>query len=227
MPPKQKGKRKATQSEDSSLPTESNASDEVTTLELPFKVHLYLQTKRNKTAQPVFTLNAASVAKAAAAARPVITSPPVLFVVPELTNSSSFSTLSRVPETPTQHITQVVSPRVAVTPITVPTAKHNLSMTSFRDTTIVAIIKTCIKEHIFSKCKFYHRVKHGKYDRRTTATCGQIMNYCSLEADATWWCQIQPVITTTLTNHRNNCIKRLNGRFKGMFLSQVYIPCCR
>ena len=141
------------------------------------------------------------------AAPPVVTtSPPVLYVVPELTNSSSSSTLSHVPETPTQHITQVVSPHVTVTPTTVPTAKSNLSMTSFTDTTVVAIIKTCLKEHIFSKCKFYHRAKHGKYDRRPTAMCGQIMKYCSLEADAIWWYQIQPVITKTLTDHGNNCL---------------------
>jgi hypothetical protein len=70
-------------------------------------------------------------------------------------------------------------------------------------------------------------IKHGKYDCRPAAMCGQIMKYCSLEADATLWYQIQPVITTTLMNHCKDCIKRLNGRFKGMSSSQGSISCTR
>ena len=70
MPPKTKGKRKVTPSTDLSQHAESDKSDDVTTLntplELPFNAHTYLQTKHNQSALPLFHLNAASVAKAAA-----------------------------------------------------------------------------------------------------------------------------------------------------------------
>jgi hypothetical protein len=70
MPPKTKGNRKGTQSTDLSPHAESDKSTDVTTLntplELPFHSHTYFQRKRNQSAPPVFHLNAASVAKAAA-----------------------------------------------------------------------------------------------------------------------------------------------------------------
>jgi hypothetical protein len=247
MPPKKKPKRKTTSSSEEPSPHDDkgnkgengkhddkgnkgengNDSSTLHTLETPFDAHMFLQQRRNQSASqnqlPVFHLNAASVAKAAASAPPVLSLPPVSFVVPELTNSSSFSTLSRVPETPAPHIKQAVSSRVAVTPMTVPSAQFNLSMTAFSDKTIRSIIKTCMKDHIFPKCKFYHRDKHGTYDRSPTSMCGQIMKHCSLEADATWWYQIRPVIVKTHTDHRNNCIKRLKARFKGMSKTHVCI----
>lgn len=234
MPPKKKAKavlsteRKEGNNDASTLDTPS-ATKNVAPLETPFDANLFLQQGRNRLATPnqsVFHLTVASVAAAAAfnaPAPPVLSLPPVPFVVPELTNSSTFSTLSRVPETPTPHIKQVVSLRAAVTPTTVPSAQFNLSMMAFSDSTIRSIIKTCMKDHIFPKCKFYHRDKHGAYDRSPTSMCGQIMKHCSLEADAKWWYQIRTVVVKTHTDHRNNCIKRLNARFKGMYKQCVCI----
>ena len=205
--------------------TDSNAFDALHSLQTHTKSGATPKSKD----MPVFYLNAASVANAAAITHQV-TSPPVLtmpkqamipsrIVLPDLAISSSLSTLSRPPETPkqciqltntssTQHRNSMVAPRPAG-------AQYNLSMTSFTDTTLRSIIKNCIKDHIFRKCKFYHRDKHGMYDTSPMSMCGQIMKHCSLKADATWWYQMRMVVVKTHTDHRNNCIKRLNARFKG------------
>jgi hypothetical protein len=179
---------------------------------------------------PVFYQNAASVANAAANTHKE-TSPHVLnrqhqamipqkIALPDLATSSSFSSLSKipVPETLKQCIPLTTTTATSLQQNSVvapqPGTQYNLSMTSFTDTTLRSIIKSCIKDHIFRKCKFYHRDKHGVYDTSPTSMCGQIMKHCSLEADATWWYQMRMVVVKTHTDHRNNCIKRLNERFK-------------
>lgn len=186
---------------------------------------------------PVFYLNAASVANAAAVSHQIMSpqvlprpNPPLIpnkIEVPDLATSSSFSSLSRIPDTPKQCI-QLTTTSATAKPIhskvvgaLQPGAQYNLSMTSFTDTTLRSIIKNCIKDHIFRKCKFYHRDKHGMFDTSPSSMCGQIMKHCSLEADATWWYQMRMVVVKTHTDHRNNCIKRLNARFKGPFITNA------
>jgi hypothetical protein len=178
-----------------------------------------------------FHLQTSSLAAAAALTQPHVKTPAVLNVpahamiprkiaMPDLATSSSFSTLSKIQDLSPQGIqlTPFARPN-QFTSLAAPASNTpcNVSMTSFTDATLISILKTCIKEHIFGKCKFYHRDKHGMFNPSPTSMCGQVMKYCRLEADASWWYKMRTVIVKTHTDHRKNCIKRLNARFKGMY----------
>lgn len=113
--------------------------------------------------------------------------------------------------------------RVQLTKPTQSVVESNLSMTSFTDATLRSIIKNCVKDHIFPKCKFFNRYTHGHYHTGSKTMCGQIMKYCRLNADASWWYTTRPMIIKTLTDHRNNCIKRMQARYKGMRKSDAIL----
>ena len=176
----------------------------------------------------VISLNAQSVVNAAGTAPcAVVMSPPLTLrqhasspnipltvkVSPNQATSASLSTLSKRQDA-TDGIRLVQTVRSNAT-TAVTSTPLDLSLTAFSDSTIKSIVKTCVKDTIFSQCKFYNRDKHGRFDISPTSMCGQIMKHCNIVANETWWYQMRPVIVKTHTDHRNNCIKRLNGRFKG------------
>ena len=226
----------------------SGDATEVTKLTSPFDACLFLQKQtmaaasRNN-ATPLFFLNTASVATAAKHAQPLtnmasipakntmpdVVAVPAKITMPDVAASASLSTLSK--QFDTLHHGIQLTQSMVVHHTATPTAavpslpQYNLSMTAFTDSTLRSIVKTCIKDHIFRKCKFFNRFKHNAFDTNPKSMCGQIMKHCSLTADATWWYGIRTLVIKTLTDHRNNCIKRLNARFKGTYL--IVCVACR
>jgi hypothetical protein len=92
---------------------------------------------------------------------------------------------------------------------------YNMSMTTISDINMRSILRGCVKSNIFRKCKFYNRDVHGVFSDHPDTMCGQVMRACNITADAAWWHAKRPLIVTTHTNHRNNCIKAMQTRFTG------------
>ena len=148
--------------------------------------------------------------------------PDAVVTTPQLTTSSNISTLSKQNETPQQPAGIQVTDSAPITPCA---QKHThgqstnpfyLRVKAVATTTLVNTVKTCVKTHTFRICKFYVRDLHSHFSTSGKTMCGQILRKCNLDADAAWWYQMRPTVVKTLTDHRNNCIKRINARFKGM-----------
>jgi hypothetical protein len=100
----------------------------------------------------------------------------------------------------------------------------DFSMTAVTVGNIRNILKNNLKEYIFRRIKFYNRFKHAQYSTETSTLCGQLLKRSNMNANATWWENMRPMIIKTLTDHRNNCIKRMQKRFKGTTI--VSMHCC-
>ena len=148
--------------------------------------------------------------------------PDAVETTPQLTTSSNISTLSKQNETPQPsagiHVTDAA-------PITLGEKNRTngqlpnpfyLRVKAVATTTLVNTVKACVKTHTFRICKFYNRNLHSHYSTSGKTMCGQILRKCNLDADAAWWYLMRPTVVKTLTDHRNNCIKQINARFKGM-----------
>ena len=157
--------------------TSGDATEE-TKLTSPFDACRFLQKQTmaaasRKNATPLFFLNTASVATAAKHAQPLVTNVasipakstmpdvvavPAKITMPDVAASASLSTLSK--QFDTLHHGIQLTQSMVVHHTATPTAavpslpQYNLSMTAFTDSTLRSIVKTCIKDHIFRKCKF-------------------------------------------------------------------------
>jgi hypothetical protein len=79
-------------------------------------------------------------------------------------------------------------------------------------------IRTCVKQLLFRRLKFFNRNKHGGYDLRPNSVCGIVIATCNVkpqDATPTWWADIRTLIVRTHTDHRNNVIKTMRTRFRG------------
>ena len=181
------------------------ATSRVATMSPPFTT----QSPPFKKLKPSSTGNVASV-------------PDAVVTTPQLTTSSNISTLSKQNETPQPppgiHVTDALPIMCHINKQTqgqLPNPFY-LRVKAVATTTLVNTVKTCVKTHTFRICKFYNRDLHSHYRTSGKTMCGQILRQCNLDADAAWWYQMRPTVIKTLTDHRNNCIKRINARFKGM-----------
>jgi hypothetical protein len=159
------------------------------------------------------TLNVAYTTGAILASpTPAVIIPTPTIAIPNVANSCTLSSLSKTPVTVRTH-----KKKVARTPATLQfNETYNLSMTSITDANMTSIIKSCMKNHIFRKCKFYNRDKHGVFSTKTNTMCGQVIKHCNINgADGQWWHKMRRLVVKTHTDHRNNCIKAMQTRFKG------------
>ena len=102
-------------------------------------------------------------------------------------------------------------------------APYDMSMTGITMINMRSIIKGCVKTNIFRKCKFYHRDVHGVFSTNPHSMCGQVMQYCNINASSTaWWHDIRQLVVQTHTNHRNNCIKAMQQRFTCKFVYPLF-----
>ena len=86
------------------------------------------------------------------------------------------------------------------------------------------LVRTFIKQVLFRRLKFFQKELHGMYDQRETSVCGLVIQSCHiLQHDATldWWAKMRKVVIATHTNHRNNVIKTMRLRFRGMCLTHL------
>ena len=180
-------------------------------------------TSRVATMSPPFTQRSPPFKKLKSSSTGNVASiPDAVETTPQLTTSSNISTLSKQNEMPQPlagiHVTDAA-------PITPGEKKRTngqlpnpfyLRVKAVATTTLVNTVKTCVKTHTFRICKFYNRNLHSQYSTSGKTMCGQILRKCNLDADAAWWYQMRPTVVKTLTDHRNNCIKRIMQKFKGM-----------
>ena len=92
----------------------------------------------------------------------------------------------------------------------------DMSLTQISDPNFRHIISQCIKLQVFRRCKFYNKEHHGAYNEKPTSFCGIVLSYCNIVANEAWWYNTRKMIVITHTNHRNNCIKAMKLKFKGM-----------
>ncbi len=81
------------------------------------------------------------------------------------------------------------------------------------------LVTGCVKQQLFRRVKFFDDDMHGDYDYNPESVCGMVRNYCnvaSVETNLQWWHETRKKIKRTLGNHRNNCIKAMRLRFRGM-----------
>jgi hypothetical protein len=82
------------------------------------------------------------------------------------------------------------------------------------------IVRNIVKEKLFCKLKFFDKRKHGRYSTKTNTVCGMLIklgNISAVEANHKWWDTMQSTVMRTHTDHRNNCIKAKQLRFRGTF----------
>jgi len=101
------------------------------------------------------------------------------------------------------------------TTLTVPGINIDMSLTQISDPNFRHIISQCIKRTVFRRCKFYNREHHGAYNENVNTFSGMVLNHCHIVANEAWWFNTRTLIVTIHTNHRNNCIKAMNTKFKG------------
>jgi hypothetical protein len=101
------------------------------------------------------------------------------------------------------------------TTLTVPGINIDMSLTQISDPNFRHIISQCIKRTVFRRCKFYNREHHGAYNENVKTFSGMVLNHCHIVANEVWWFNTRKLIVTIHTNHRNNCIKAMNTKFKG------------
>jgi hypothetical protein len=169
---------------------------------------------------------------------------PVKVLVPDHANSSTLSSLSKITAAPAEVCIPIrpTLPRGHMPIMSHANEMLNLSMTGISDENKTSIIKTCMKAYIFRKCKFYNRDRHGVFSTKSSSMCGQVIQHCHIAgADGLWWHQMRRVVVKTHTDHRNNCIKAMQTRFKSMFgiatsmcchhavvyTNNVYVACSR
>ncbi len=101
------------------------------------------------------------------------------------------------------------------TTLTVPGINIDMSLTQISDPNFCHIISQCIKRIVFCRCKFYNREHHGAYNENVNLFSGMVLNHCHILANVAWWFNTRKMVVIIHTNHRNNCIKAMNTKFKG------------
>jgi hypothetical protein len=82
------------------------------------------------------------------------------------------------------------------------------------------MVKECVKTVLFRRLKFYKKDLYGLYDLRNGTVCAMIIANCNVNTrDATqaWWADMRKLVVSTHTDRRNNVIKNMHLRFKGMY----------
>ena len=89
------------------------------------------------------------------------------------------------------------------------------------------LVCSCVKTVLFCRLKFFKKDLHGINDQRETTVCGLVIKSCNLSpADTTleWWATMRKIVIATHTDDRNNGIKTMRLRFRGMcqFCGELY-----
>jgi hypothetical protein len=82
------------------------------------------------------------------------------------------------------------------------------------------MVKECVKTKLFSRLKFFKKDLHGLYDLRRGTVCSMIVANCNVateDVDEYWWADMRKLVVCTHTDRRNNVIKNMRLRFRGMY----------
>ena len=98
----------------------------------------------------------------------------------------------------------------------------DMSMTEISEENQISMIKTCIKNHVFSIWKFYQKDFHSHFSEDEKTLCGFIMKHTNIWWTQNWWLGMRRIVVKTHTDLRNNAIKNMQMKFKGEELKWVY-----
>lgn len=93
----------------------------------------------------------------------------------------------------------------------------DMSLTELNDDSMVTMLKKEIKKHVFHIWKFFQPEFQGKFNRDEKTMCGYLMKKSGFHGGEAWWSAAQNLVTKTLTDCRNNCIKNMQMKFKGKY----------
>jgi hypothetical protein len=91
----------------------------------------------------------------------------------------------------------------------------DMSMTENTEENQISVIKTCIKNHVFSIWKFYQKDYHSHFSEDEKTLCGFIMKHTNIRGTENWWLGMRRIVVKTHTDLRNNAIKNMQTKFKG------------
>lgn len=94
----------------------------------------------------------------------------------------------------------------------------DMSLTEFNDESMVTVLRRDIKIHVFPLWKFFQPEYQGGFSRDEHTICGFLMKKSGFHGGSeAWWSAAQTLVTKTLTDCRNNCIKNIQMKFKGKY----------
>ena len=91
--------------------------------------------------------------------------------------------------------------------------------TKITDDGIMLTLKQCVKHYLFCNVKFFISNHHDVYSTNPGTLCGKILIHCHSEkwnCDKDWWDNHKGTVIKTITNMRNNSIKRIKELYQGM-----------
>lgn len=91
------------------------------------------------------------------------------------------------------------------------------------------LVRHCVRSQLFRRIKFFNKDKHGMFDHRNGTVCAMIMHHCNMseeQATLTWWADMRKLVVRTHTDHRNNVIKTIRLRFRGMSMHLSFQLIC-
>ena len=91
----------------------------------------------------------------------------------------------------------------------------DMSMTENSEENQISVIKTCIKNHVFSIWKFYQKDYHSHFSEDEKTLCGFIMKHTNIRGTQNWWLGMRRIVVKSHTDLRNNAIKNMQTKFKG------------
>lgn len=95
------------------------------------------------------------------------------------------------------------------------TNSMDMSMTEITPEYQTQIVKTCVKNKVFSIIKFYDREYDSQFSTNPKTLCGFILQNTNLRGDPNWWVEMRRTVVKTHTDLRNNAIKNMQTKFKG------------
>lgn len=95
------------------------------------------------------------------------------------------------------------------------TVSMDMSMTELTADQQLSLVKTCVKNNVFSKFKFYDREYDAAYNTDPDTLCGFVLKHTNIRGDRNWWVEMKRHVVKTHTDLRNNAIKNMQTKFKG------------
>jgi hypothetical protein len=97
----------------------------------------------------------------------------------------------------------------------------DMSMTEIEADAHKNLIKSCVRKNVFPIWKFYQKAFDSHYSQDETTLCGFILRHTKIKGDESWWVEMRKLIVKTHTDMRNNAIKNMQTKFKGMSQHQI------
>ena len=92
----------------------------------------------------------------------------------------------------------------------------DMSMTELSEPDQILIVKACVKNHMFPIWKFYNKEFHSQYSEDERSWCGFICKKTNLKPSLDRWIKMRKVVVKVHTDRRNNVIKNMQSKYKGL-----------